>query len=266
MENIDWTYHLDGSKGYMKLSNERARLLWKNSKDSIRHALGHFSELSDCDNDEEYHHKKWIILSVHHSAETFAYMLLKELDETNKAFYRNGSHYYPGLKKTVQVLLHLNFREKTTESEKNLLKLFKKLDLPRNKIIHGEIPERMDVSIMAMAIVGIFRMSHKICGESTDDMPFDSSTIQKDVIEAVHWSKLDEYTKFIEAFIQEDNQENFLDECPSCGRYSVLHNQCEACFEELDLKECPHCQEENLQIHGVPIPDICGSCGKELPT
>src|SRR5262249_44704084 len=56
--------------------------LWKNARDSIFHALEHFLELS-LGEGEKFHHTKWIVLSVHHLAETFCGMLLKEFDPTN---------------------------------------------------------------------------------------------------------------------------------------------------------------------------------------
>ena len=250
----------------MKISNERAKALWKNSKDSIRHALEHFSELSQCDRSQEYHHKKWIILSVHHAAETFAYMLLKESNEDNPAFFRKGNHYYPGMEKAINVLLGQNFQDTMTGAEKQLLKLFKRINEPRNKIIHGEIPEKLDVSIMAMAVVGISRISKHKCGESADDIVDQSPTIQKDVIDAVYWTKLDEYKKFIEAFVLEEYEDRIIEECPNCGAQAVVDNQCEACFEDLEEKECPHCGEENLKVRGWPVPEICGSCNQYLST
>jgi hypothetical protein len=250
----------------MKISNERAKILWKNSRDSKRHALEHFSELSCCNISQDDHHRKWIILSVHHSAEIFAYMLLKEFDEFNEAFFRGENHYYPGIEKAINVLFDLKFCQNMTGSEKKLLKLFRKLDGPRNKIIHGEIPEQLDVSIMAMALIGMTRISKHRCGESADDIIDQSPTIRREVVEAVHSSNLEEYSKFIEAFVQEDNRDRYIDTCPYCGTLAVLDGQCEACFEELEKKECPHCGEQNLHVCGLPIPEVCGSCGKELST
>ena len=56
--------------------------LWKNARDSIFHALEHFSELSLKYSDGP-HHKKWIVLSVHHAAEAFCNMLLMQFGPGN---------------------------------------------------------------------------------------------------------------------------------------------------------------------------------------
>lgn len=247
----------------MPITNERAKLLWSNARDSISHALEHFSELS-CSKGKDYHNRKWIILSVHHSAEIFTYMLLKEFDENNQVFYKRNRRYYPGLLKAVEVLLHPNFAKNITIPEKKLLKLFRKLDGPRNKIMHGEIPENVDVSIMAMALVGISRISQKRCGQSADDIMQQYPTIHKDVVEAIHWSKLEEYSNLIESFIHENTEDIYIHQCPYCGATAVVYGHCEACFEDLEEIECPHCRENVLIVSGCPFIQDCTECGKEI--
>lgn len=54
--------------------------LWLNARDSIRHALDHFSELTRPKEKESDHHRKWALLSVHHAAECFCNMLLIQLN------------------------------------------------------------------------------------------------------------------------------------------------------------------------------------------
>jgi len=247
----------------VSIKNEQAKSLWENARDSIRHSLEHFSE--EClSNTDRYHHKKWVILSVHHAAETFSYMLLKEFDENNSAFYKKGKHYYPGLSKTVKALLHPNIRYQLTQAEQKLLKLFQKLDTPRNKIIHGEIPQNLDISIMAMTIIGISRIAKKRCDESADDIVQQYPSIQKDVVEAIRWNKIDEYTQFIEAFVKEDNPNQYIQECPNCGAYAIIYNYCEACFEEVEEKICPNCHEEIILISSYPFEQHCSVCGEKF--
>jgi len=247
----------------MLITNERAKLLWSNARDSIGHALEHFSGLSRSKG-KDYHNRKWIILSVHHSAEIFTYMLLKEFDENNRVFYKRNRHYYPGLLKAIKVLLHHNFAKNITVPEKKLLELFRKLDEPRNKIIHGEIPANVDVSIMAMALVGISRISQKRCGETADDIVQQYPTIHKDVVEAIHWNKIEEYNNFIKSFIHENTEDIYIPQCPSCGAIAVVDGHCEACFEDLEEIECPHCKENVLIVSGYPFAQDCTECGKEI--
>lgn len=247
----------------MPITNERAKLLWSNARDSIGHALEHFSELSRSKG-KDYHNRKWIILSVHHSAEIFTYMLLKEFDENNQVFYRKNKHYYPGLLKAVKVLLHPNFAKNITIPEKKLLELFRKLDEPRNKIIHGEIPENVDVSIMAMALVGISRISQKRCGESADDIVQQDPTILRDVVEVIRWSKLEEYNNFIESFIHENTEDIYIRRCPYCNAIAVVGRYCEGCFMDLKEIECPHCKENVLIVSENPFAQDCTECGKKM--
>lgn len=52
--------------------------LWRNCRDSFIHALSHFSALSS--EGDQFHNKKWAVLSVHHAAEVFGNFLLSTLD------------------------------------------------------------------------------------------------------------------------------------------------------------------------------------------
>jgi hypothetical protein len=54
------------------LRAREAKLLWENARDSILHALEHFTEISLKDGKED--HKKWIVLSFHHAAEAVCNM------------------------------------------------------------------------------------------------------------------------------------------------------------------------------------------------
>ena len=65
----------------MHLDRDDVKGLWYNARNSMYHAFEHFSELAANQGDKD-HHQKWIIISVHHVAECFLKILLKELDPT----------------------------------------------------------------------------------------------------------------------------------------------------------------------------------------
>lgn len=55
-------------------SKEQRDGLWRNCEDSVRHALEHFS--AGAMEDDEFHHRKWALLSVAHAAEAYGNLLL----------------------------------------------------------------------------------------------------------------------------------------------------------------------------------------------
>lgn len=98
-----------------------AKLLWENARDSILHALEHFTDLSSR-HGSEAHHKKWIVLSVHHAAEAFCNMLLKQFDPGNPAFKRNGKDRYPSLVPAIGELIQLKNQAHLTVAPGPLLR------------------------------------------------------------------------------------------------------------------------------------------------
>lgn len=85
------------------LTAREAQDLWGNARDSILHGLQHFAELSAKSGDQD-HHKKWIVLSVHHATETFCNMLLKRFDPENATLKRNGQDHWPSLVPAINEL------------------------------------------------------------------------------------------------------------------------------------------------------------------
>lgn len=248
------------------INNRHAESLWDNARDSVRHALEHFSSLSTDGEADSTHNKKWIVLSVHHAAETVAYMLLKEFDENNIAFIKNGNHYYPGMERALKALLHKNSAFPLTQYEKDILGFFRKLSAMRNKLMHGRIPDSMDVSIAAMAIVGISKISKKRCNETADDLYTQYPSIQRDVAESIRGQKLNEYIQFVQNYVTEISDKEWVPQCPSCAGHTTLHGECEACFEEISKLDCPHCGEETYIIDSFPFDQDCGECCKKVAT
>ena len=184
--------------------------LWKNSRDSIFHALEHFSELSLKYGDER-HHKKWIVLSVHHAAETFCNMLLKQFDPGNAIFKRKGQDYWPSLVPAIDELLTPKFRARLTGAEIRLLDLLKELNESRNRIMHGMVPQDLDLTLPAMSILGLSRVAYRRRGESVEDILQVDPPIQGDVVQAISYRKSQDYYRFVEAFQQAYKRETFLE-------------------------------------------------------
>jgi DNA-directed RNA polymerase subunit RPC12/RpoP len=249
------------------LTARQARELWENSRDSIRHALKHFAELSAKSKDED-HHKKWIILSIHHAAEAFCNMLLKQFDPANTLFKRGDEDWWPSLPTTIRELLTPKFQPRLTGSERRLLDLLKGLNDSRNRIMHGITPENLDLSLTAMSILGLSRVAYRRKGESVDDILKADPPIQRDVIKAISYKKLDDYYRFVEAFLTEELPDRYIPECENCGASAVVNNRCEACFESMDSFTCASCDEEfllpesfRLQTHAEIV---CPSCGEKI--
>jgi hypothetical protein len=77
--------------------------LWANGRDSIIHALDHFSE-RDRPRADRRHHDKWIVMSVHHAAECICNMRLIQLEPNNPLFSRRGAIWFPSLSETLREL------------------------------------------------------------------------------------------------------------------------------------------------------------------
>jgi hypothetical protein len=246
------------------LMARQANALWENSRDSICHALEHFAELSAKSGGED-HHKKWIVLSVHHAAEAFCSMLLKQFDPTNPIFTRRQQDWWPSLLQAINELLTPKYQARLTGSERRLLDLVKGLNDSRNRIMHGITPENLDLSLTAMSILGLSRVACRRKGESVDDILKADPPIQRDVIKAISYKKLDDYYRFVEAFLTEEFPDRYIPECENCGASAVVNNRCEACFESMGSFTCASCDEEillpesfRLQTHAEIVYPSCG--------
>jgi hypothetical protein len=171
------------------LTAREAKAFWENSRDSILHALEHFAELSPKSGDED-HHKKWIVLSVHHAAEAFCNMLLKQFDPANTMFKRGQQDWWPSLVPAIDELLTPKYQARLTGAEIRLLDLLKGLNDSRNRIMHGLAPENLDLSLPAMSILGLSRVAYRRKGESVEDILKADPPIQNDVIKAISYKNL----------------------------------------------------------------------------
>ena len=55
-----------------------------------------------------------------------------------------------------------------------------------------------------MSILGLSRAAHRRKGESVDDILQQDPPIQQDIVEAISYKRIDEYSRFIEEFLRED--------------------------------------------------------------
>jgi hypothetical protein len=85
------------------------------------------------------------------------------------------------------------------------------------------------------------------------------------VIEALHYSKIEEYCKFMEHFLSNEiiyNDPSTL--CPMCETHTIINGECEACFCELSLKTCAGCDEQYYDTGIHSILEFCPWCGAKI--
>ena len=219
--------------------------LWANGRDSVRHALGHFSDRANTGSDRD-HHSKWIVLSVHHAAECFCNAILLTADPKNSAFFSRGEVRFPSLSSTLRALRNPKAAALVSLAELSLLDLLADLGELRHQYMHRTAPEQSDVSLAAMCMLGLLKVAARRRGETTEQIFDQSPPVERDVLEAVHSLRLDPYTKFIESFLREGAGAFSLQDCPNCGATAVEGSRCEACFEDIEVLVCPVDGEEFL--------------------
>ena len=176
------------------------------------------------------------MISVHHAAETFYNMLLKQFDPENTNLKTNkGEDRYPSLNVTIRELLNSKNPARLTGAEIRLLELVKQLIDSRNRIMHGTFPKKLDLSVAAMSILGLSRVAYRRKGVSVENILDADPTIQSYVVDAISYKKLDNYYRFIEAFLAEEFPDKYFPECENCGASSIVNGRCEACFETVEI-------------------------------
>ena len=110
--------------------------------------------------------------------------------------------------------------------------------------MHGIVPEGLDISVAAMSILGLSRVTLRRKGICLEDILEGDPPIGHDVISAISWNRLDEYCRFVEAFLAEERPGQYFHQCENCGVSAVVNNRCEACFESMDFFTWASCDEE----------------------
>jgi hypothetical protein len=195
-------------------------------------------------------------------------MLLKQFDPGNPIFKRNGKDWYPSLVPTIKELFQSKNEAHLTGAEARLLELLKGLNDSRNNIMHGLVPENLDLSLAAMSILGLSRVAHRRRGQSVEDILRQDPLIQGNVVEAIGYEKIEDYYRFVEAFLAEEFPGQYLSMCKNCGISSIVNSRCEACFESMESLTCHSCDEEVLLPESWRFPGqnevVCPSCGKKI--
>jgi hypothetical protein len=162
--------------------------LWANGRDSIRHALDHFSE-RDRSRANRQHHDKWIVLSVHHAAECICNMRLIQLEPDNTLFSRRGSIWFPTLSDTLRELQLPRIANRLSPAELKLFMLLNELPDIRHQFMHRVAPAEVDVSIAAMCMIGLLKYIERLRGEAASDIIWQSPPIEGDVVSAIRYKR-----------------------------------------------------------------------------
>jgi hypothetical protein len=240
--------------------------MWENGRDSLRHALDHFSERER--SRQRWHHDKWIILSVHHAAECVSNVHLLEIDPNNKAFSGRDGFWFPSLSKAIKALQEAQNAGRLSIVERQLFVLLGRLPELRNQLMHRTLPDELDVSTAAICMMGLLKYVERKRGESSQDIVWQSPPIESDVLAAIRYTRLEEYAQFVEPFLREKYPDRTLPQCPNCGVAAVAGSKCEACFQQLGHISCSQC-EEPIYFPDFPggkelLPSSCPSCGARI--
>jgi hypothetical protein len=237
---------------------------WLNAKDSLTHALDHFVELTGA-KEKKWHHQKWIILSVHHAASCLATRWLKTADPKHSLFIgKDGKETFPHLDEMIKALQNYRGTEHLTLAESELLGLLKRLNDIRNKFMHRLPPTEIKkevVAYTATSMVGMLHVVERRSGASFYELFDEVPEIRKYIMEAIHYSKVEEYCSFIEKVLEDQGYQYELPQCPSCGTHTIIGYHCEACFEDVAEVECPSCQCEFYIQSSYPSEQECPECG-----
>jgi len=233
--------------------------LTKNFEDSIQHAFNHFFELEGSKLDR-WHDEKWIILSVHHSAECLLRMWLIEIDPLSPIINnQNGEFNFPHFDKVCKFILEYKGIGELTTAERKLILLIKRLNDTRNKIMHRIPSEKFNesvVSFAAMVIIGIYRVLQKRKGKSFYKIFDEYSDNYELITNAIHSTKLDEYSSLIMALLNEEYPDQCFLECPYCNTQAIINTTCQACFQDIIFKSCDFCGEEYYILADTQLTDF----------
>jgi hypothetical protein len=216
----------------MEDAEERLAGLWLNCRDSFQHALEHFWALRN--EDDEFHHGKWIVLSVHRAAEVFVNFVITSLDPDHPSSERFGRPDYPSLRKLLKILPSHAAWTRLSAGERLLISEFL---LPlcdqRDRLMHRTASGELDVSASAMALLGLLHVVRIRTGDELRHAVWQTTSEREDVVEALNWRDFDRYSRLIEQLVSEYYPEGLIDHCPWCGAHArTFGYNCEACFSD----------------------------------
>jgi hypothetical protein len=207
--------------------------LWRNLRDSLAHALLHFSEVRQVN--DKFHHPKWIILSVHHAAEVFCNYVMTSFDPAYPKPDKRGRRRYLSLRQLLDELPTTEGWSSLSDGEQELIqKVFEPLSDTRDLLMHRVPPARLEVSDSAIALLALLLVIRRRGGATADDLVGQSPRIEGDVFDALHYAHHGRYFRLMEKLVAEQFDPSQISGCPYCNSLAVVHEyECEACFEEV---------------------------------
>lgn len=239
-------------------ANDVVEAFWRNTHDSLCHAFDHFFELDiGSGSKRKWHHHKWLILSVDHAATCLGCMWLKD-NEPDHALFAQG--WFPSFKQLVPVLRH-----HLSKAEVELIEICSELNRVRDRLMHRPVTEidKNEVSLAAMAMIGILRVVAHRKKMSFDTLFNEFPETRKVIFNAIHYHKHERYRVMIESLLSEQERSYRIEECPECGARAVISLHCEACFEDLVPATCHKCDTQFLFSRNNPNILECPDCGAE---
>jgi hypothetical protein len=202
---------------------EQQEGLWRNCEDSIRHALWHFSE--GAYEDDDFHHRKWALISVAHAAETYGNLLLCTFAPSHP---QNGR--YPPLNGLRDAL---KARAELDASEQEVFDVvLKDLAYQRNELMHEPAPEKPIVTDAAIALLSLLHIIRRRTGLPTKEFFNQSPPVEQTVLEHIPAPNHQRWFTLAERFARSEFGDYLLG-CDNCGAYArPEHEDCQACFAE----------------------------------
>jgi hypothetical protein len=195
--------------------------LWRNCEDSIRHALQHFSE--GANEEDDFHHRKWAVLSVAHAAEAYGNLLLCTFDQ-----YHPPKGRYFGLKRLRD---ELNTHERLSPLERDVFDLvLKDLSDQRNSLMHEPAPEKPAVADAAVCLLSLLYLIRRRTGLETKEFFDQIPPVERDVLDRIPWRDHQRWFELAERLARAEYGEA-LEGCDNCGTFAVPpRERCQACF------------------------------------
>src|SRR5690606_42157680 len=105
--------------------------------------------------------------------------------------------------------------------EKSGLELLDRLNGIRHQLMHRTTPETIDVSIAAMVMIGLLKHVEARYGRKGAEETWSESAAANDVVAAIRYSRIHEYGRMIELFLQHKYPGKILAYCPACAVRAV---------------------------------------------
>jgi hypothetical protein len=202
---------------------ERERALWRNCTDSVVHALEHFNDAAE--DGEDFHHRKWTILSVDHAAEVYCNLLRFAFDPTLP------DNWYPDLCSAAE---ELESHPRLLPSERFVIgKVLPVIRDARNTLMHGPAPEDFTLGDTAIALLSLLFILRRRIGITTDEFMDQSPRAEHALLESLNVEEIREWTRIAEYLTKEEYGDEHLSGCDNCGGFTVPPDMpCQSCFHE----------------------------------